>query len=168
MKKLSILLLSGCMLIAMASCKKSSSGGSGSSGNGTGTITGTGGATFSVAGNNTFFQKKLPNTTGNITSDTLISLLGTISASPVQGINIQLYDISSVGTYSLSGVTSPSSAAIVYNYGDSSYTSILAVSPGTVTISAITASSITGTYTTTVSTVAHTNISISGTFTGNY
>jgi hypothetical protein len=168
MKKLSILLLSGCMLIAFASCKKSSSGSPSSGGNGTGTITGSGGATFSVSGNSTFFQKKLPNTTGNITSDTLISLLGTISTSPVQAINIQLYDVSSTGTYSLSGITSPSSAAIVYNYNDSSYTSILAVSPGTVTVTAISANSITGTYSTTVSTVAHTNISISGTFTGNY
>jgi len=169
MKKLSILLLSGCLLIAFASCKKSSSGSpSSSGGTGSGTITGTGGAIFAVSGTNTFFETKLPHTTGNLTSDTVITLTGTISTSPVQAIDIQLFDISSTGTYSLGGLTSPSWADVVYNYNDSSYTSTLAVSPGTVTVTAITSSTITGTYNTTVSTPYHTNISFSGTFTGTY
>jgi len=167
MRKIFIGLLSGCILLGFVSCKKSSSGNpSSSSGKGNGTITGTGGATFNVSGSSTFFQEELPNTTGNITADTLISLLGTISST--QSINIQLYDISTTGTYSLSGTTGPSSAAIVYNANDSGYTSVLAVNPGTVTVTAISATNITGTYSTTVSTANHTIVSFNGTFTGTY
>jgi hypothetical protein len=170
MKKLPILFLAAfTILITFVSCKKSNSGSPSSSGSGTGhgTITGTSGIIFNVSGNNGFFEKALPNSTQNITSDTLISILATINGTT--NLDIQLYNVSAPGTYSCNYSTPGSSATVVYNAAvDSSFTTIIATNPGTVTVSAISASGISGTYNVTVQTISHTSLNLTGTFTGNY
>jgi len=133
---------------------------------GQGKITGTNGLSFNVSGANAVFNRQ---PIGNIDG---ISIMAIISTAPVKMMTISLVDITAPGTYSLDPASSTDLAQVSYVAGsgssDTYASSISTTSHGTVTVTAISATSIEGTYTTKVSNLAGASISFSGTFKGNF
>ena len=83
-----------------------------------------------------------------------------------------LKNINTPGTYSLAGSSSSQNAIAGYYAGtassDTYISSLTTTGPGTITISAISTTSIEGTYTTKVTNYLGTAISFSGTFKGSF
>jgi len=133
---------------------------------GQGKITGTNGLSFDVSGANAVFNRQ---PTGGYDA---ISIVAMLSTAPVKMVTIHLVDITATGTYSLDPGSSTDLAQVTYVAGSGSsdnYVSALSTtSHGTITVTAISATSIEGTYTTKVTNLTGAAISFSGTFKGNF
>ena len=133
-----------------------------------GRVTATGGITFDVSGVSTTFTRKTTSTVDSI----YIGAATSLTTTSVTGAGFVLKNINTMGTYSLAGGTSSQNAVAGYYAGsanaDTYISSFTTNGPGTITISAISATSIEGTYTTKVTNYLGTAISFSGTFKGNF
>ena len=169
MKKLPILLLTAFIIvIAFTSCKKSSSGSNSNTSTIKDTISATGDVTFLETGAiYPIFGKSRTIQGLDIQVECLIpGPSGPDSTSP--NFSLQILNDSTVGTYSLNFLTSSSN--ISYQNTIQEYTTLLNnTNPGTFTITSISNTGLTGTYTTAVvGENTHDTLRFSGRFSGTY
>lgn len=163
-----ILIVTALFAIGISSCKKSDGGTTTTYASTQGRVTATGGITFDVTGASTTFTRKTTSTVDSI----YIGAATSLTTTTVTGAGFVLRNISTPGTYSLSGNGTSQNAIAGYYAGtanaDTYISSLTSVGPGTITISAISTTSIEGTYTTKVTNYLGTAISFSGTFKGTF
>ena len=167
MKNIISIIVIALIVTSFSSCKKSD-GGTTTYASTQGRVTATGGITFDVTGVSTTFTRKTTSSVDSI----YIGAATSLTTSSVTGADFVLKNINTPGTYSLAGSSSSQNAIAGYYAGtassDTYISSLTTTGPGTITISAISTTSIEGTYTTKVTNYLGTAISFSGTFKGSF
>lgn len=171
MKKLSSYLIASIvMMLAFTGCSKNDSEPAPTYAAGQGNITGTGGLTFNVSGTSTAFTRQV---TYGID---VVAMVGIgIGGSTSKIVTLGFANISTAGTYPFTvGNGSSSSQVAIMSYTPDTNTNTeysteyTTVSAGSITITAISATTIKGTYTAKLTNLSGATISVSGTFEGKF
>lgn len=164
MKKiLSVVIMVVTSFVQMQSCKKDDNSGAYPSGQGK--FTATGGLSLDLTGTFSTFKR--------VTTSTYDSIyVGGYTLTPQAIVGLTFVNVKTPTTLPLNTATSSQTAIAGYFTGTNTstdyYLSSLSATPGTVTITAISATAIEGTYTTSCKNLAGTTISFSGTFKGSF